>query len=203
MNVLVNIVLSVEFATLMVALFYVNKHKQKYFKYFIAYAAVIFIVEYIGNVLIKKNNGYVYDIYTFFEFNLVAIIYYHLNKEKFSLRVIKYMTVIFNVIYFLSFYFDFLQRYIVVTLAFILSLFMILYFKELLSSNKIINYRKNLSFWITTGMLFYYLTTIPYLALVYITDLTNDYANFIIRLITVATHLCFITGIICSQKKVN
>ena len=75
MNVLVYIVLCAELATLIVALSYVKKHKQKYFKYFVAYAAVIFIVEYIANMVVTKDNGYIYDIYTFFEFNLVAIIF--------------------------------------------------------------------------------------------------------------------------------
>ena len=146
MNVLVYIVLCAELATLIVALSYVKKHKQKYFKYFVAYAAVIFIVEYIANMVVTKDNGYIYDIYTFFEFNLVAIIYYHLNKEKFSLNAIKYMTIIFNVIYLLSFYFEFIQRYIVVTLAFMLSSFMILYFKELDYNRNVILLLNNNSF---------------------------------------------------------
>ena len=197
------IVLCFEFTTLLVALLYIKKHKAIYFKFFIAYAAVTLIVEYLGNIVLPKNNGYIYNIYTFFEFNLVAIIYYFLSREKYSKNFITYVSIFFNVLYALSFYSAFIKQYLVLALAFILSLFMVLYYKELLNSDKIVNYKKNLSFWMTTGMFFYYLTTIPFLALVYLTELKNDEVNFIIRLITIATHSCFIIGIIWSQRKVN
>ncbi len=195
-----DIIIYFEFATVLVALFSYQKHKQLYFKCFVAYVLVLFGFEYLIVNFFEKDNQDIYNIYTFFEFNLVSIIYYNLNKEKLSRLIISYLIGVFNVVYFLSFYFLLLQKYTVTIGALTVSVFMILYLKELLNSNKIIDYKRDLSFWITVGMLFYYLCTIPFLALVYFIGLKDLLLFYIINIITIITHLCFIFGLLWSRK---
>ncbi|MBL4642875.1 MAG: hypothetical protein JKY44_04700 [Flavobacteriaceae bacterium] len=197
------IIIYFEFATVLVALFSYQKHKQLYFKCFVAYVLVVFGFEYlIGNFFEKDNQG-IYNIYTFFEFNLVSIIYYNLNKEKLSRLIISYLIGVFNCVYFLSFFFLILQNYTVTIGALIVSVFMIFYLKELLNSDKIIEYKREVSFWITVGMLFYYLCTIPFLALVYFIGLKGIFLFKIINIITIITHLCFIFGLLWSKRTEN
>lgn len=200
---LLYVIKSLEVLTALVAVFYVRKYKEKYFGYFLIYILVLVSFEILIALFFPKDNKHIYNIYTLFEFNLVALIYYNLNQEKFSLKSIKYIMIAFNSIYFFSFYFVNLQDYTVLIGAFLVSCFMILYLKELLNSNKIINYKVNLSFWITVGMLFYYLTTIPFLTLVYVIGLTDKLLYYIIHVITILTHICFIFGILWSQKTMS
>ena len=198
-----DIIIYFEFATVLVALLQYKKHKQLYFKYFVAYVFVLFGFEFlIGNFFVKNNQS-IYNIYTFFEFNLVTIIYFNLNKEKLSRLIIKYLIISFNIIYFLSFYFLILKDYTVTLGALIVSVFMFLYLRELLNSSRIIDYKRNLSFWITVGMLFYYLCTIPFLALVYFIGLKGVLLFYIINIITIITHLCFIFGLLWSKRTEN
>jgi hypothetical protein len=200
---LVDTIIYFEFATVLVALLQYKKHKQLYFKYFVAYVLVLFGFEFLIATFFEKNNQSIYNIYTFFEFNLVTIVYFNLNKEKLSRLIIKYLIVSFNIIYFLSFYFLILKDYTVTLGALVVSVFMILYLRELLNSTKIIDYKRELSFWITVGMLFYYLSTIPFLALVYILKLKDVLLFYIIHFITIITHLCFIFGLLWSKRTEN
>jgi hypothetical protein len=197
---LVEVIKFLELLTVLVVLFHFKKYKEAYFKCFFVYALVLFTFEILIYFFFKKNNIHIYNIYTFFEFNLVATIYYFLNKEKLSLTLMKYSMIVFNIVYFISFYFTSLQAYTTILGALIVSVFMILYLKELLNSSKIIDYRIDLSFWITVGMLFYYLTTIPFLTLVYVIGMKSPLLFYIIHIITIITHLCFIYGLIWSRK---
>ncbi len=197
------IIVYFEFATVLVALLKYKTHKQLYFNYFVAYVLVLLGFEYLIANFFEKDNQSIYNIYTFFEFNLVSIIYYTLNKERLSRMVIRYLVGIFNCIYFLSFYFLILQNYTVTVGALMVSVFMILYLKELLNSDKIIEYKQEVSFWITVGMLFYYLCTIPFLALVYFIGLKGVFLFKIINIITIITHLCFIFGLLWSKRTEN
>jgi len=198
-----DIIIYFEFATVLVALLTYKTHNQLYFKYFVGYVVVLLGFEYLIANFFEKDNQSIYNIYTFFEFNLVSIIYYNLNKEKLSRVVIRYLIGLFNCVYFLSFYLLFLQNYTVTIGALMVSIFMILYLKELLNSDKIIEYKREVSFWITVGMLFYYLCTIPFLTLVYFIGLKGVFLFKIINIITIITHLCFIFGLLWSRKTEN
>jgi len=198
-----DIIIYFEFATVLVALLKYKTHKQLYFKYFVVYVLVLLGFEYLIANFFEKDNQSIYNIYTFFEFNLVSLIYYTLNKEKPSRMVIQYLIGVFNCVYFFSFYFLVLQNYTVTIGAIMVSVFMILYLKELLNSDKIIEYKREVSFWITIGMLFYYLGTIPFLALVYFIGLKGVFLFKIINIITIITHLCFIFGVLWSRRTEN
>ncbi len=198
-----DIIIYFELATVLVALLKYKTHKQLYFKYFVVYVLVLLGFEYLIANFFEKDNQSIYNIYTFFEFNLVSLIYYTLNKEKPSRMVIQYLIGVFNCVYFFSFYFLVLQNYTVTIGAIMVSVFMILYLKELLNSDKIIEYKREVSFWITIGMLFYYLGTIPFLALVYFIGLKGVFLFKIINIITIITHLCFIFGVLWSRRTEN
>ncbi|AOW21423.1 hypothetical protein LPB138_12360 [Urechidicola croceus] len=168
-------------------------------KYFLAYLWITVFVELIGFSLLKSGNAWVYNIYTFFEFNLIGLIYLKLSQEKSTRNVVKLTFIIFNIIYFASFYYKDLQSYTVIIGSFIASVIFMLYLKEFLNSNKLLNYGKTLSFWVTVGLLVYYLGTIPFQTV--LKDLlVRDLFNIQI-LLTFFAHCCFIIGLIWSQKE--
>ena len=153
-----------EFSSLLVAIFCLFKYRETFFKVFVAYLFVQFAVEFLVRNYFEKDNMYsIYDILTFFEFNLISLLFYTLNTQRKSRNLIKYFTIGFNIIYALSFYYEILKNYTVVLGGIMASIFMFIYLKDLLSSNKIVNYKRDLSLFVTVIMLFYYLSTIPFL----------------------------------------
>lgn len=195
--------------TLIVAIFSLKKYRLPYFKFFLGYVLTIVIFETIVKIirLLEYPTVGVYNIYTFFEYNLVALIYFKLTRETVSHKWIKYLMILFNFVYLLSFIFKTLQNYTVLLGAIIVCLFMVFYLKELLKSDKIISFQKSLPFWITIAFLLYYLTTIPFYTALYVTGIEsreNGVMLFTVqRIIIILTHVCFISGLIWSSKEKN
>ncbi|PQJ77223.1 hypothetical protein BTO16_15405 [Polaribacter glomeratus] len=198
-----------EYASLIISLLFFTKYKEyQFYKYFVFYLVAIVVFENLASQKIPKddwfeffNDGFkILNVFTFFEFNLVALIYYNLVKEKVSKNILFYLAFFFNLIYFLSFYFIKLQNYTVVIEGIVNTVLVILYFRELLNSDKILNYKKLLPFWVSVGFLLFYLTSIPFFTLVY-SDLFNSRIMFpILYSLIIVFHLCFIYGLVTCKK---
>ena len=195
-----NSIFYIELTTLIIYLYFFKKHRVSFYKWFIAYVFFSCLVEFIGGYYKEMDNYWIYNIYTFFEFLCITLIYYSLNKETTSRKIIIYITVIFYIIYFVSFKFEVLQNYTVLILSVFVSFFMLLYLKELLNSNKIMNFKKEISFWITVGFLIYYLGTVPFFSLLYIGGMNDRILFTMLSLIVMIAHFVFIGGLIWSNR---
>ncbi len=206
-----------EYSSLLIALMLYTKYKgYPFYKFFCFYLinVVLFgvIIKYfLPSILIKYNTFLnpktiikdIYNIYTFFEFNLIAVLYFKLIKRKEALNLIKYLAIIFNIIYFTSFFLLELKKHTVLIEAIVISVFIIIYFRELLNSKELLKYKKLLPFWVSVGFLIYYLTTIPFFAQVYF-KLASNLGNFpIFHYIIITLHLCFIYGLIICKRENN
>ncbi|SDS37567.1 hypothetical protein SAMN05216503_2865 [Polaribacter sp. KT25b] len=198
-----------EYASLIFALIYYTKYKEySFYKYFILYLLFIVIFEKLSSLDTPKDNWYecfnngvkILNIFTFFEFNLVALIYHSLLKEKISKNILLYLVLFFNIIYLFSFYFIKLQNYTVVLEGIVNTVLVILYFRELLNSDRILNYKKLLPFWVSVGFLLFYLTSIPFFTLVYSSYFNSRIMFPILYSIIIVFHLCFIYGLISCKK---
>ena len=114
---------------------------------------------------------------------------------------------LFNCVYFLSFIFNQIEKYTVILGALIVCSFMFFYLKELLKSDKIINFQKSLPFWITIAFLLYYLTTIPFYTALYVIGIESRKGGVTLftvqQIIIILTHSLFIGGLIWSSKEKN
>ncbi len=206
---LTNFIPFIYISTVIVAVVLFKKYTLSYFKYFFGYIVTVMFFEFIAKVVIFY--GYptlgLFNIYTFFEYNLVALIYFKLTKETISHICIKYLMLLFNCIYLLSFIFRTIQDYTVLLGALVVCFCMFFYLKELLKSDKIINFQKSLPFWITIAFLLYYLTTIPFYTAFYVIGIKSrqDGINLftVQRIIIILTHVLFIGGLIWSSKEKN
>ena len=200
-----------EFVSLILSMFYYRKYKgYGFYKYFVFYLLSIVVFSFISRPEINNdwyeifNNGVkVLNIFTFFEFNLIFFIYYHLIKMKKNLELIKLVAIIFNLIYFISFFFLELKNYKVILEGILISFFIILFFKELLNSDSVLNYKKLLSFWVSVGMLLFYLTSIPFFTVVYSRVLNNKIMFPILYSLIIVLHSCFIIGLVSCKKMKN
>lgn len=194
-----------EYTTLILALIFYNKYRAfTFYKYFVCYLITIAVVSILAREIFDRNNAWLFNIYTFFEFNFVALIYRSLLKKEISKNVLKSFWISFNLIYFSSFYFLFLYKLTVIIEALINSIFVILFFSELLKSENILNYKKILPFWLSVGFLIFYLTSIPFFILSYLVVPTYAIEEFkILYSLIIFLHVCFSYGLLrCKSKDI-
>ena len=201
MGFFADFILIVELLSLSLSLVLLSKFRSEYFYFFILFIFCADLVELLSLFYRGKrmNTYWIYNVYTFFEFTSIAAIYYHLNNEMKSKSIIIYMSVVFYCIYFSSFYFTVIQNYTVIILPFFTVPFMFLYMRELLNSNKIINYKKELPFWITVGFLIYYIGSLPFFTLQYVVGLRDRVLFTLLASVVLVMHLTFIGGLLWSK----
>ena len=79
---------ALHYITFLLVLVYYSKYKDyTFYKYFILYFLVIVIVDLLAEFYITGYTIDLYNVYTFFEFNSIALIYYHLIKQKTRLKL--------------------------------------------------------------------------------------------------------------------
>lgn len=182
---------------------YKNYKSNTYYKYFMLYLLVIIVFDLLAEFIFVRDNVTLFNVYTFFEFNLFALIYYQLIKEKIRLFILKALMIIFNTVYFLSFYFDFYILYTIPLEGVFNSIIIILFFVDLLNSDEILNYKKLLSFWISVGFLIFYLTSVPFWSLYYSTIFETRAMFPIIYYLATIFQIIFIYGLLACKKTEN
>lgn len=198
------------------AIFYLKKSFEINLRFFLVYLFFMFSFEMMA-YYVKHGLGFynlwVYNSLTFLEFNCLLLFVKDILVSKKTNKIVIGLIFIFNIIYFATtlYYLNegaFLESYNSIAFisgGFLIAIALFLFYQDFLSSNEILNYKKSLSFWITFGLLLYYLGTIP------ITSIMN-YMNgtpkvvldslFIIQyLLVIFMYSCFIFGAIWSQKK--
>lgn len=194
------IAIAIQWITLFVVTAQYRKFKSRFVFFFALFIYVSCVVELIGLYylkIIEKHSAEMYNIYTFFEFNLVALIYYSIIKDSKSLKLIIILSVLFNLIYATSFFYEPLESYTAIIQAPIVAVFLIIYLKELLNSDKILNYKKHLPFWLTAGFMIFYLSSIPFQ---FIRESMDNRGMFYIQMFLIyIMHSCFIYGLLWSK----
>lgn len=193
-------IIFLEIVSLIVALMFIWAFKNRHYYLFIAYLFFAIMADVFGHLYESAGNLWIFNIYTFFEYGSIAGIYYFLNNKSLSKKIILYSTIIFYGIYLISFFYIPLQSYTVIILHFFAIAFLFLYFQELLNSKKISNYKKQLFFWITVGLLIYYFGTLPFITLSFIGRLQTKLLYTIPGIILVITHLIFIVSLIWMRR---
>jgi hypothetical protein len=195
------------------AVFYLKKSFEIDLKYFILYLSFLFVFETIA-VYLKRNgepNLNIYNALTFFEFNFLMLFFKNVLELKKSKKNVVIILFIFNVIYFLSL---FLEDYLGIynTLAYmtgcvLITIVLFFFLKEFLNSDRILNYSNSLYFWITFGLLIYYLGSIPITSIINsINDSSGKVITYMYNIqstLSILMYGCFIFGVLWSQKKVK
>lgn len=193
-------------AAILALLVYYKCEKTKFLLVLTVLLCLIVVVESIGVALsiLKRKSWCVYHVYSFFEYNLIALMYLSVVKNKKSRKLIKVLIVLLNIFYFSTYAFISTQYYVTPIGSFIIGVFLFLYLNELLQSNKVVNYIKELPFWVTAGFFIFYLGSIPFFSML---EGMKDRSLFYILYILVMLMNVFISvGLIIKlleNKKVN
>lgn len=211
------------------ALLYTTSYKKgvlsKKYKYFVLFLIAVFTLDFTCSVIyeIKQHyeldnlsNNSLYTLLTFLEFNLLFLFYRRISENGVTKRTIKYVSILFNAGYFISVLYyilesNFWMRYnyhASILGSILVAIVLMMFLRELLISDKILNYKRNVNFWITFGALFYYLASLPGVLLSdpSLFELSKEYevareAYFIVQSYAgTFMHACFIFGFYMSRK---
>lgn len=194
------IISCVEASSIVCSIIFFKKFKGFYFYFFFAYLIFAYLADILGELFRPTGNHWLYNIYTFFEFSTLLMIYYTLLEERFSKKLVMVLSVLFYIWYAISFEFESLQTYSLIMLGFVITTFIFLYLKELLNSNKITSFQVSLPFWISVGFLIYYLGTLPFFSLLYLGGMKDRLLFTVLETLIVVMHLIFIIGLVWSKK---
>lgn len=186
-----------------IAVFRLKKYKSQFLYLLTALLLVTSINELIGlyHVFVKKTGGQIYHlIYAFFQFNIIAIMYFKLIKDKKSQKVILFLMVLFIVFFGTVFFKTSSFIYLIIFGALNTSLYVFLYLRELLLSNEVLNYKRMLPFWVSVGFIAFYLPSIPFFSL--IKHMKDRGLFFILYILIALMNLFIIYGLICSKKRI-
>jgi hypothetical protein len=170
---------------------------------------------YNVRVILEVDNLHIYNFLTLVEFNMLFLFCKGISKEKLTKTIIKYSLLLFNIIFIIttavyiyrSQFFDTYNSVATAVGSILIAIVLFLFFREMLLSNKVLNFKKELPFWITLGLLVYYLGSTPVTSLMNFLKeksiITVQDFNVIQLYLLAFMHACFIFGILWSYKRVK
>lgn len=153
-----------------VAILKYAQHKSRFMFYLCCLLVSILVVESYGMYHSFFKTGVhtilVYKIFTFFEFGSIVLLYKSLIKNTKKRKFINIISVVFLAVYFATFLVIKTKPFELIPYeSLIISVIIIVYLTELLQSERIINYKKYLPFWISVGLFVFYTSSIPFFSM--------------------------------------
>ncbi len=201
----------VELITVITGTVYLYKYKHTVLKYFLMYLWYSVLTDFLGKWYITHtehtHNHIIYNFYYLITFCFLLLLYRKLVAYKNHKKWILYFTVLYFFSFFLNlFYQDYYTQiqaipFIIGAISLVISI--VFYFQEVLNSNEVLNIFKNLIFWISVGLLIYYIGKIP------ARIVTNHWSEFkhykiiyaLTHILNIIMNLFFIIGFICSKEE--
>lgn len=211
-----------ELISAVVGTIYFYKYRHTSLKYFLFLLWYITLTEFLGSISINneilvvfdkngvKYNYWMFNLLYFILFNTVYMTYLQFIAHPKQKTFIKFFMVFYIIISIINW--TFIQNFLYemseipfVIGSILLIIIIIFYFIQLLKSNKIIAFHKDLLFWISVGLLIFHSGTIPF-SIKY-----NGYALLpkihnlflIIYILSICMYILFTFGFIFSNKIEN
>lgn len=184
-----------------ISLFFYVKYKSNFLFLLSLLFFTAIVVEGVGAyfLILKKSSYYYHYIFVIVEFLIISLIYYKLTEDKKRRMFFVYLIVLFC-FFWMAIFFDYkLYRYLLVVEGTIISLYVFLYLRDVLLSNKILNYKKLLPFWISVGFLVFYLPSIPFFA--FLKYMKGRELFYVLSYLVIFKSFVVIYGLIMSNKK--
>ncbi len=178
------------------AFMYIRKLRQTPWIYFAVYLASIVVCEVVGNMLTRNNmRAANYHFYGYFVVPLEFLFFFWLFYKTYTGKKYKWLPMACTVLYIISWLLDnlWLNRYefsfqsVSYTVGNLLLLLLILrYFIQLVTSEAILNFKRDMLFWISAGLLIFYLGSFPFYGL------QNTMAHKYHELYTYASYITYL-----------
>ena len=207
---------------------YLHKTKNQKLKIFVVFLWITVFVEILGyyKTVLQNNYDYewfiawknsiicqniwLYNIYNFFAIGLLGVFYSDLISNTYSKLIIRAIVVAYSV--FTLSYYIFTDAFFVLGLphdnilgSAIVSIYIILYFVELMNSDFILQYYKLPSFYISVALLLWHLCATPlFIYNSYFLPFNTEFVNFrslLLLYINIFTYSCITFGFWYSLRK--
>lgn len=203
---MISILVTLEYISAITGTIFYKKFSSKFTAILLAYLWMICLTETLSSEVSKYGFtvNALYTLYTFFEFNLLFLMYLTLTKVKTNQKLIKFFILITNTVFAFEIFKQGINNWPSITTvvgSVLISVILILYLKEFLYSDKILNYSRSLYFWVTLGSLVYYLGSIPFQAI--INYLENRDLYFLQISLAIFAQSCVIIGFLWSKKEIK
>lgn len=196
--------------TAFLATIFYKKYNKTFLKYFLVLIWCTVATELLGcyySVYISHNNIVVYNVYRVIEFSFYLLLFQNLVTKPRQKKIIKiflgvYLVSVVINLFIQNFILDyFTNTYYIGASLVIISI--ILYFSEILNSEKIINVTRMFSFWISIAVFMLYITTVPFKAISkYYEDSPNIPYIYVANLLVVFVFYFIITiGLFWSKEE--
>jgi len=198
-------------------IFYYNKVKNTHWKLFSMYLVFIVLSELAGYYLsIHHQMAINLNFFNYFEIPVEFIFFFcmfYLTARKNSQRLLPFLcTVIYLVFWLIDIFYFSKKTHVFYSVSYtignLLLLILILRFFILLAtSDEIITFRQNMLFWVSLGLLFFYLGSFPYYGLLNkfgpkYPELTYQY-KFVVYGLNSLMYLMFTVSYICGKPNIN
>jgi len=196
----------------MAALFstiFLYKYKNGVLRYFPLLLWYMVINEFMGLYSYENTtlNKIIYNIYILINF----VFFFYVYKRSLKKKIYKICIDIFIYTYLISvLIFGFYENYLVHTqsIPYIIAAGLLLititfYFTELLNSDMVMNVKTNLLFWVSVGLLLYFVGNIPFRIVknYYGSINTNSILYLVNIILTIVLNFCYIIGFLWIKKK--
>lgn len=184
-----------------------NSFYLRLFLIFIGYSLLTEIIGFITGPVLGINNAIIYNTWNlvnpffFMLFFLSRIVSIFVRRVLIGLIISYAIYSIIEISLFTNFINSFLDKNYIVG-SFLIMISTLIFFYELLKSDKILNLKESMFYWIGLGVLLFNVCFIP-------AHVISEYTSygFAYRIITLVLNLimagCFITGFIVSKKEFN
>ncbi len=210
-----NLLYVMEAVSALTASIYIKKWKHTHWKWFAAYLIFVAVADLIGGNLHAlnsniKNNYYFYQC---FEIPIEFLFFFWIFYKEFNRYKIKWIPTLCIAIYIACLLGDvfYIKKYRYAYFSFsytvgnILLLVLILsFFQRLANSDGILKFRQNILFWVSVGLLIFYLGSCPYYGLynMLVYNYYNTYYLYYTVLIYILNYLmyfAFTISFICGK----
>ncbi len=158
-------------------------------------------IECIGlYLMITREPSFIFHfIYVLLNFLTIIYFYWRLINDNLWFKLIKGFSLVFIVFWFYTFFNSNLITYSFILESLIIAVSVLFYLRQILLSDKILNYKKLLPFWVSVGFLVFYLPSIPFLSL--LNYMQDRGLFFILNILIILMNVFIIYGLICSNKE--
>ena len=182
----------------------------KYFFYFLIYTILTelagYIVGYIIGIPYKLKNHFVYNTYIIINFVFYLLFYKNLFRKKSNKKIVTIFLILYLLFTVSDFIFldpPFLTGLISINFtvgSIFLIITIILFLFEIINNELVLNLKKSLIFWISVGVLLFFIGVLPIFIASEFLGFKGIYKQ-ILYFLNVILYGCFSLGFILSEKK--
>lgn len=187
------------------------KYRHNNLRYFLLYLWGIVVLELLGNIMqghLDSSNLWLYNLFIILEFPLLVLWYRSFIASARVRRVLLYLVSLFLVLAVINTLviqsiWEVFQSFNFIAGAISLIVAIILYFNEVLHTERILVIQRGLLFWVSVGFLFFYASVIPIMIIGNVLHHDGWVYNLFMLILNIILHICFLIGLVWGKKKFN